>query len=502
MDGTVMLQIISPAPVNSNYSPYNNDNMKGNQIVVAGVVPPDPVILVGSFTSSESLARSEFYVPVSKIDLMTELVLFENERYSPFFGWSSKGLLPTDHKFISTEKGDVSWNSFDDAERMLLSHGWQFLDDSMWRVDSTGAKEDGWKYAVDFNSFKDDTSGNMNKGAAHFVRRRKSKRTMAFKALNLYGKAHNLTCDHCDLQEVYRLAQALLDSFIKISLTKYPSSFPSEKVLKVKNAVVEATKVMDQGMYQYSFDNVQNSLTESCKRVRKSSALAFSSSQSIAGDAARVSQAAEVFSLAERCCLARLIIRRFDTNYAYHCGQMNCGGACSFAVYKCSNVGCAEQVSAKWMTHHDAVCPFKIIPCTRNCGVFITRSTLDYHLFTDCILRPVFCTYSHVGCLSPIIFRDLQDHIQNSSHEHLRLAMETLDKVNAEKKMLDERIVQKDIELNSLRNQQFQRGRGRYGGGGGGFYGGGGDGGWGGDGGGGGGDGGGGGGDGGGGGGD
>ncbi|RYH03772.1 hypothetical protein EON65_46975 [archaeon] len=51
------------------------------------------------------------------------VVLFENERYSPLSGWSSKGLLPTDRKVISSADGQDGFATLDEANTALLPKG-------------------------------------------------------------------------------------------------------------------------------------------------------------------------------------------------------------------------------------------------------------------------------------------------------------------------------------------------------------------------------------------
>lgn len=55
------------------------------------------------------------------------VVLFENERYSPLSGWSSKGLLPTDRKVISSADGQDGFASLEEANAVLLAKGRCFL---------------------------------------------------------------------------------------------------------------------------------------------------------------------------------------------------------------------------------------------------------------------------------------------------------------------------------------------------------------------------------------
>ena len=205
----------------------------------------------------------------------------------------------------------------------------------------------------------------------------------------------SLSCDHCDLQDVDRLTALLLDSFVKISMIKYPgAALKEDKVVKVKNAVIEGAGLLAHTFDQYYFEHIHHLLDEACKHAKRGIST-LSSSVSIS---ARTAQATAVFTEAERRQIARLIIRRFDTNHCYHCDMMFCGSSCQFAVYACGNVGCMERMSVKWMSSHDNVCPFKIVPCSSYCGEFMMRNQVTHHLANECVLRPVSCGYHSIGC--------------------------------------------------------------------------------------------------------
>jgi homogentisate solanesyltransferase len=77
---------------------------------------------------------------------------------------------------------------------------------------------------------------------------------------------------------------------------------------------------------------------------------------------------AGVFTIAERNEISRALIRRYDKPNRYHCDQMSCGDRCLYSIHPCDNEGCTVQFSLKYRRDHDEVCPFKIIPCFRECG--------------------------------------------------------------------------------------------------------------------------------------
>lgn len=52
-----------------------------------------------------------------------EIEVYENERYMPLSGWSSKGLMLTDRSAYSTEDGSSNFSNLDDAGTQLTSEG-------------------------------------------------------------------------------------------------------------------------------------------------------------------------------------------------------------------------------------------------------------------------------------------------------------------------------------------------------------------------------------------
>jgi len=111
--------------------------------------------------------------------IVRERELFENERFIPMSGWSSKGLLMTDRKAISNRDGSLSWSNYEAAEESLLSYGWEWDQNSKWTVDKefSNTDSDGWIYDVNFGSFENASS---KKGMMHFVRRRRVVRKLHF----------------------------------------------------------------------------------------------------------------------------------------------------------------------------------------------------------------------------------------------------------------------------------------------------------------------------------
>lgn len=104
--------------------------------------------------------------------------IYENERYLPGNGFSSKGLLlPFDRCCFSSKDGSCSWTSLDDVNMYFQSvcPGFVWDEQSQWQL-----TESSWKYAVDFTADDELFVYSETLQNHHFVRRRKYTRHMIF----------------------------------------------------------------------------------------------------------------------------------------------------------------------------------------------------------------------------------------------------------------------------------------------------------------------------------
>jgi hypothetical protein len=117
--------------------------------------------------------------------LTREIEVFENQRFV-LTQFSCKSLLPTDRRAYSTECGKISWNTTEEAEKALISSGWEWFPIS-WSTDYEYPNTDaeGWSYDVDFGNFQN-ASG--VKKMIHFVRRRRMTRMQTFDGNHLFFK--------------------------------------------------------------------------------------------------------------------------------------------------------------------------------------------------------------------------------------------------------------------------------------------------------------------------
>ena len=119
---------------------------------------------------------------------------------------------------------------------------------------------EGWTYSVDFGSLKDENCGSKIKGNIHFVRRRRMVRYQVFNGNQFipcsYRSIHlslvcvysitvrlivpetRFTCSYCDLEEVARLADLLLEKLAEASAYRHPTKSSDVKSIALKNRML------------------------------------------------------------------------------------------------------------------------------------------------------------------------------------------------------------------------------------------------------------------------
>ncbi|KAI3715335.1 hypothetical protein L6452_22314 [Arctium lappa] len=73
---------------------------------------------------------------------------------------------------------------------------------------------------------------------------------------------------------------------------------------------------------------------------------------------------------------------------------------CKFRPMDCTNEGCTTRYCAAQKEHHEAVCPFMILPCEQKCSDFVMRHEMDMHCVTICPMKLVNCAFYTIGCQS------------------------------------------------------------------------------------------------------
>mmetsp|Transcript_16013 Transcript_16013/g.24150 ORF Transcript_16013/g.24150 Transcript_16013/m.24150 type:complete len:305 (-) Transcript_16013:7-921(-) len=294
-------------------------------------------------------------------DITRVIEVFENERYQlSAMDWSSQGLLPTDRKAISTRDGRAGWVTFDQAGEALISRGWSWAENT-WTIDChfPGSDSDGWSYASNFGSI--DQNGTAIKGMSHFVRRRRRTRKQIFVANNEVSG----TCDHCDSMHVDLLSDKLLEALTQTSLHEYPGeSPPAPATNRLKDLLME-TLGLASISERFDMKHVHHVLDKFLTLVLNKKS-AWSKAASIFGGEYSPEQLPQrakeldrdAFTSEERREIAKLLIRKYDTDNEYHCEESRCGSSCVFAPYYCNNDGCTAVFSMKWRGQHDGIFPF------------------------------------------------------------------------------------------------------------------------------------------------
>ncbi len=234
--------------------------------------------------------------------------------------------------------------------------------------------------------------------------------------VNTIADTSHFTCDYCDLQEVENLTNMFLDKLTAATLNRHPRNVSERKINALKNEMIDILQLPSSAsttvpgnpspkgsfsMAPYAYVKVSESLDSfitSCRTTLSMASSVFKSGDVGENWSQRQQEVDRCFSVEERHEWAKLMLRKHDVEFSYHCSVRNCGPSCVFAVEACPNLGCCVYFSRKWAQQHDAICPEKMLPCTRACGEHRKRKKLETHLRDECILRPIDCPYKSVGC--------------------------------------------------------------------------------------------------------
>ncbi|GJR37214.1 TNF receptor-associated factor family protein [Tanacetum coccineum] len=144
--------------------------------------------------------------------------------------------------------------------------------------------------------------------------------------------------------------------------------------------------------------------------------------------------------LARRECVASMLLKNVDYKNTFHC-DMVCSSEeelvkhrseCKFRPLDCTNEGCSTRYCAGQKEHHEAVCPFMILPCEQKCSDYVMRREMDRHCVTICPMKLVNCAYYTVGCKSSIPRCNVQQHNADELSSHLLYIIRSAHKEAAE----------------------------------------------------------------------
>ncbi|CAN7001941.1 unnamed protein product [Brassica rapa subsp. trilocularis] len=129
---------------------------------------------------------------------------------------------------------------------------------------------------------------------------------------------------------------------------------------------------------------------------------------------------------------------------------------CGYRTMDCGNEGCNAVFCANQRESHDAVCPFKIIPCEQGCleSGGIMRREMDRHCITVCTMKLVNCAFRGVGCLDDVRQCEVQQHYLDSVGSHLMCVLKGIYKEASldDLKPRAEEIQQLSTRLSEARN--------------------------------------------------
>lgn len=134
--------------------------------------------------------------------------------------------------------------------------------------------------------------------------------------------------------------------------------------------------------------------------------------------------------------LAQTLLKNVDFKDGFHCNKkFNSADElaahlpqCQFRTVHCPNEGCDDQFSACNLEIHDAVCPFKMLPCEQNCAEILMRRYMDRHCITVCPMKHVSCPFSSVGCKFSIPWSMLEQHKEENVHAHVLSILQRIHK--------------------------------------------------------------------------
>ena len=95
-------------------------------------------------------------------------------------------------------------------------------------------------------------------------------------------------------------------------------------------------------------------------------------------------------------------------------------GVCESRPSQC--IYCSYKCPFKKLASHHKSCLMIPQKCKNNCSEkLFTKEELKSHRAKDCPLQYVFCEYLYAGCESPLMRKDMKDHVECEMKHHLSL---------------------------------------------------------------------------------
>ncbi|XWS56133.1 hypothetical protein CRYUN_Cryun09bG0060300 [Craigia yunnanensis] len=266
-------------------------------------------------------------------------------------------------------------------------------------------------------------------------------------------------CDICDVELVYKIAQAFLPGLATACVDnttggvfKSPGSVAAdirkemvEYLTQRSETFVAESVVLDGGPEAEASDHPYDIITylvddfASSKRnffSRVSGWLLSENREDKIDDFAQEMEINGFWSIDKREAIVQTLLKNVDFKNEFHC-DLKFDSAdelalhvptCSYRSMNCENEGCDARFSANQTEKHDSICPFKIIPCEQKCSNSIMRRDMDRHCITVCPMKLVNCPFYSVGCKSAIPHCKIEEHRSENLHSHMLYILQGIHK--------------------------------------------------------------------------
>ena len=94
---------------------------------------------------------------------------------------------------------------------------------------------------------------------------------------------------------------------------------------------------------------------------------------------------------------------------------------CPSRPYTCQHCNEYSAAFEDVMTKHWPLCAFFPLSCPNSCEMVLQRRELENHLEKDCLLTPIDCTFSLVGCKTRLARKDMPSHVSRDLSAHMSL---------------------------------------------------------------------------------
>ncbi|KAL5739788.1 hypothetical protein ACOSQ2_028968 [Xanthoceras sorbifolium] len=272
-------------------------------------------------------------------------------------------------------------------------------------------------------------------------------------------KGPSFNCDLCDTEIVHKIAQAFLPGLATACVDNTSGDIfrtPGSVAVDIRTEMVDyltrrsesfvAESVILEGgpeaeVSDHPFDIITDLVDDfaASKRnlfSRVSGWLLSEKREDKIDDFVQEMEISNFWLMDRREAIVQTLLKNVDFKTEFHC-NMKFNSAeelaehvhnCGYSSMNCPNEGCNLIFSANQMEKHDAVCPFKIIPCEQKCSDSLMRRDMDRHCITVCPMKLAKCPFYAVGCQSPVPQVMIEQHRSDDLHSHLLYILQIIHK--------------------------------------------------------------------------